>query len=849
MPTLDDERWNPHRLADWLTVETLLVCYARDLAANAQWDLPRRNFGAWAVWERPPEHDDALRELWQRSIHPRWLRLALHAAGVDIMCPIARSSTAGRPLLSPPVIARSHDTGQVRVLGLGEIAELVMAQYRAEAPLTSRTAEQVMSRLYQSRDILASILAHRRERPPWAGRSWPSFLEAEQAVFAGHPFHPLAKSRWGFTAQEVQRYSPEFAGEFRLHFFLAHPSIVLEDHASGPLELDTLAEELGAHHATPAHVRALLDRHRDWRLLPVHPWEAALLLHDDRVQAAMAAELLVALGPAGAPFAATSSVRTVYRRDLPFMLKLSLHVGITNCERINYLHELRKGCAVARLLATDWGRDFARDVPGLRILPDTGFVTMVWNGEIVDGFSTAVRDNPFRDDSARVAVAAALCEPSTVGHSLLLEIMTMAAAELRLTRANAALVWFDRYLDLLLGSLATAYDRHGMALEVHLQNVLVELDDTSLPVRLYYRDNQGFFFHDAHAPTLLHHVPELADITPCVLPERMLRDPIAYYLFVNNILGFVHAFSNQRLAHEDDLLKVVARRLRAAAAQDSSNFLGQFIDARGWPVKANLRMILEGQDELRRPVETPATYIEVDNPILPLAYVCRDVVAPDTRDVVYTRFCDDYQAAMQLRPLSLDSDLALIHDWVNQPYAREFWCMDGPIRDLEAYYVEMLSSPYAHAFIAHLGAEPAFLLETYWTPRDVVSRHYEVRPDDYGLHLIMAPLRVRRPRFSTRAFQIAAEFLFRHRQVGRLLVEPDRHNLKAARVMQRVGFELDRMVELPDKEASLMLCTRERFLLHCPDSRPYIAPFDALGHVPPAGRHTQTALSMQADER
>jgi siderophore synthetase component/RimJ/RimL family protein N-acetyltransferase len=849
MPTLDQERWNPQRLADWLTVETLLVCYARDLAANAQWDLPRRNFGAWATWDRPPEHDEELNRLWQRSGHTRWLRLALHAAGVDVMCPIAQPSSTGRPLLAPPVIARSHDSGEIRELDLDELAELVMAQYRAEAPLDPATVEQVTSRLHQSRTVLASILAHRRERPPWAGRRWPTFLEAEQAVFVGHPFHPLAKSRRGFTPREVQRYSPELGGEFQLHFFLAHPSIVREDHAGGPLGFDVLAEELRAGRATPAHARALLERHGDWRLLPVHPWEAAHLLHDDRVQAAMAAELLVSLGPAGAPFAATSSVRTVYRRDLPFMLKLSLHVGITNCERINYPHELRKGCAVARLLATEWGRDFGQDVSGLHILPDRSYVMVVWDGVTIDGFSTAVRDNPFQGDDARVAVAAALCEPPTVGRSLLHEIVTTVAAELRVTRAGAASLWLDRYLGLLLGSLATAYDRYGLALEVHLQNVLVELDDAGLPVRLYYRDNQGFFFHDAHAPRLLHQVPELASITPCVLPEPMLRDPIAYYLLVNNILGFVHALSNQRLGREDELLRVVARRLRVAAAQDSTGFLGQFIDARGWPVKANLRMILEGQDELRRPVETPATYIEVDNPILPLTHLCRDVVAPATRDVVYTRFCDEWQAAMQLRPLALESDLPLIHDWVNQPYAREFWCMDGPIRDLEAYYVEMLSSSHAHAFIAHLGAEPAFLLETYWVPRDPVSRHYAVQPDDYGMHLIMAPLRVRRPGFSARAFQIAAELMFRHRQVGRLLVEPDRRNHKAIRVMRRIGFELDRVVDLPDKRADLMLCTRERFLRHCPDSRPHVEPLDVATHVAPMRRPAGTELSPYADER
>nr|MDT0666501.1 IucA/IucC family protein [Micromonospora sp. DSM 115978] len=50
------------------------------------------------------------------------------------------------------------------------------------------------------------------------------FLAAEQSLVFGHPFHPASKARTEASDAELADYSPELGGQFRLHWFAAHPS-------------------------------------------------------------------------------------------------------------------------------------------------------------------------------------------------------------------------------------------------------------------------------------------------------------------------------------------------------------------------------------------------------------------------------------------------------------------------------------------------------------------------------------------------------------------------------------------------------------------------------------------------
>ena len=801
---LDDV--DPLVVAERIATETLLNCYARELATGA-------------LWDRPPAHDPALRACWDAAGRSHWWRLPLDATGLDLFAPLAHVSATGRHRLAGPVRVRRRAGVELVEVGLLGLFDLLIAEYRGRARLSDDTAARLRARLAESCANLADILDHHRGWVP----ATDHFLPAEQGLWVGHPYHPLAKSRWGWSLDEVRRYSPEYGGEFALCFFLADPAVVIADHAGGGSgdPHAVLRHELLADPDLAPAARAALAAHPDWRLLPVHPWEDAHLRGDPAVQAALARGVLIALGAGGRPFTATSSVRTVYRADLPFQLKLSLHVAITNNQRVNQLHELKKGVAVARLLDSPLGRRLLGELPALQVLRDPGYVAVAIDGQVIDGFSTTIRDNPFHGDE-RVAVIGALCEPAQYGPAPLRRLIAEAADAGGTTLAVAALAWFERYLGLLLPITVTAHDRYGLALEVHLQNLGVALGPDAMPRGLFFRDNQGFFVRHGRAAALLDHSPGLADAGTCVLPERLVHDPIRYYLLVNNVLGVIQALGADGLADEDALVQVLDRRLRAVAATDDSGLVRDVVDARAWPAKGNLRMVLEDQDELLRPVEDPAPYVDVDNPILPVRHLARPVVAPIGHDVVHRRVFPEYGVPLALRPLDLDRDLAVLHDWYNQPYARAFWQQHGPLRELEAWYVELLASPYQHAFLGSFGDTPCFVVETYWAPRDVVGRHYPVQPGDHGFHALVAPPRTRLPRFTRRCFQVATELLLLHPEVDRVIAEPDHRNADAIRIFAATGFADHGEVELPDKRARLLSCTRTSLLDACPDARPFV---------------------------
>ncbi|APR84275.1 Siderophore synthetase large component, acetyltransferase [Minicystis rosea] len=782
-------------------------------------------------------HDPELAALHEARGRRQWVRIPVDAAGLDIHCPVSHVSATGRHHLEPPAYARRKGEARLEQLGLFDFVR-ILTEIRPTRPGPGGVG--LVERLHDAVDNLTTILTARSgERALGLG----SFIEAEQALLLGHPTHPLAKSRYGFVGDDLRRYSPELEGWFKLHYFLAHRTVAVEESAVSPKPSAVLRAALLDHPETPDPVRQLLLAHPDWVVLPAHPWEGDRLLRQAEIQAAIERGLLLSLGPLGDEYTATASVRTVYRPDAPFMLKLSLHVAVTNCERINYLHEMEKGVDVAKLLATAWGRAVERDFPALRILSDPGYLALAWEGDTVAGLRTVVRQNPFPGDE-KVFIAASLCEAPVARRSSLEALVRSVSLAKGISLEQAALLWFERYVDVLLGSVIGVYCRHGLALEAHQQNIMVGVDEIGLPDRVYYRDNQGFYFRAGRAEEIRRHVPDFRNGDRCIVAEPDLFGPFAYYLFVNNVYAFVDALVSARLAREVELSRVVKAKLTALLAEDDTGFVRHVLDAPFWPVKSNLQMPLEGIDEATRPNESFAIFVPCCNPLWMVDAYCKELTLPE-RGILYRRFMPRYDAHFEIRSFDLEEDLETVHAWVNQDYAKSFWQMDGPMQTLEEWYVELMANPYLHGFMGLVDGEPAFVFETYWAPRDVVGRTYEGLPGDYGFHLIVAPPTIKRPNFTFHVFQVVLEFMFRHPLVGRVVGEASAAHDKLNRLLWAVGYRKEKLIQLPDKIANLTFCTREDFLVKCPDSEPFLRGDEARTNpdraAPRAGSDTRIA--------
>ncbi|MFF3215040.1 IucA/IucC family protein [Streptomyces sp. NPDC002886] len=459
----------------------------------------------------------------------------------------------------------------------------------------------------------AEFITDRRQRPaapvPVAG---DRFLTAEQSLLLGHPLHPTPKSREGLSEAEVRRYSPELHGSFPLHWVAIAPAALATDSAwterGRPVSAARLLGRLAPGLPVPDGATPL----------PLHPWQARDLLQRPAAAALRDAGLLHDLGPYGAPWYPTSSIRTVHQPGAPAMLKLSLGLRITNSRRENLRKELHRGIEVHRLLRTGLAERWQAAHPGFDIVRDPAWVAAdAPDGTPVPGLDVLLRHNPFRPGDDALCIAA-LTAPRpwpgrTTMSSRLAETVSRLATTTGRTTSAVAAEWFLRYLEHVVLPVLAFDALAGIALEAHQQNTLVLLDPAGWPVGGRYRDNQGYYFRSSRRAELERRLPGIGATSDTFVSDAVTDERFAYYLGINNVLGLIGAFGSQRLADERILLAAFRRFLNKA--RGLGPLPERLLDSPTLRCKANLLTRLGGLDELVGPVDTQSVYVTIANPL------------------------------------------------------------------------------------------------------------------------------------------------------------------------------------------------------------------------------------------
>jgi siderophore synthetase component len=468
----------------------------------------------------------------------------------------------------------------VRLLSIGADADEI-------EDLAARTAESVRN--------VSLFVGDHGERGP--GR----FLQAEQALVFGHLNHPAPKSRDGLSGAELAEYSPELGGRFAVHWFEADAELVSSDQVAGAPSLQGLdALQLMAALAgiTPSAGKVLI---------PAHPWQATSVLGRPQLAALVAEGRVKPLGPLGAQWYPTSSLRTVYHPDLPVMLKLSLGLRITNSRRESTPTELRRGLEINRLLDAAYNAGTATAHPRFSIVRDPAWVALDEGGPTLTGLDVAVREVPTAVDD--YACLAGLVAPRP---GQLSRLGSLAADD--------PAAWVASYIDEVLVPMLHLYAETGIGLEAHQQNTLVRLDDAGKVAGGAYRDNQGYYLASSYLRGLLS-VTGLSDSTLAVVDDTIVDDRLTYYLLHNQALAVVGCLAVDGLADEDSLLAVVRDRLTEAlpelkaAGPDGDRLAQRWLSAERLPCKANMMTRLRGIDEVVAPLDAQSVYLEIPNPL------------------------------------------------------------------------------------------------------------------------------------------------------------------------------------------------------------------------------------------
>ncbi|WP_329433800.1 iron transporter [Streptomyces sp. NBC_01280] len=488
-------------------------------------------------------------------------------------------------------------------------------------PTPSGDGADLVGRVADSIRRTADFIAHRRRNPR---DTTDLFLGAEQSLLLGHPLHPTPKSREGLSEAESRLYSPELQGSFPVHWMAVNRSVLAMDsawtHRGRPLPADQLALQLAGTELP------LPDGHT---ALPLHPWQARELKHRPQTAALLDVGLLRDLGPHGASWYPTSSVRTLYRPDASAMLKLSLGLRITNSRRENLRKELHRGVEVHRLLRTGLSEQWQAAHPGFDIVRDPAWLAVNGpDGEPVAGLDVMIRNNPFApgDDAACIAGLVSP-RPPAVPHgqpdrqlmrSRLAETITRLAGRTGRPRGAVAAEWFLRYLEHVVRPVLWLDSTAGVALEAHQQNTLLLLDPEGWPVGGRYRDNQGYYFRESRRAELDGRLPGIGSHSDTFVSDDVTDERFAYYLGINNVFGLIGAFGSQQLADEGLLLAAFRGFLSDVASGPDklrTPLPGYLLDSPALRCKANLLTRLHGLDELVGPVDTQSVYVTIANPL------------------------------------------------------------------------------------------------------------------------------------------------------------------------------------------------------------------------------------------
>jgi siderophore synthetase component len=585
----------PPRREEWAGMagrraqEVLLSCYCREIAS--------------------PEGAVRLRSRSVLSYGPRGdaggclLEVDLRHTRARVVVAVEAPSATGNYVYCSPVWYQHAGRGW-EVADWRSLSRLLLREL--EERFGTEPQHELAGQVADSVAVMTAILARRAGGRDVAG----PYVESEQGLVFGHSFHPAPKSRLGFSAEDVRRFSPEARTRYPLHFFAVRPESVVQASILERSATDVIREDLGA---------AAEAVGEDFLPIPVHPWQAGNLLSHPLVKRALQEDRLRYLGPLGPEFFPTSSLRTMYAPELPFFYKCSLHVRITNCLRKNAVYELEGSLFATRALRV-LEKELATHFPWLRMLEEPAFATVGLDGEgeearrdLEERFAVILRESLPRtvDDETRVArVAAALFGTDVFTRRRLMAVVAESAPGVDFERAVER--WFHGYAERLLPPVLYAFFHHGLVHESHLQNTLL-VTERGTPEGLLLRDLEG-----------LKVVPERFKALPLETMTSQARRAIsygdeqgwkriAYCLFVNNLSETVAALAggSERLERRlwDRVRDVLTGYERRFGTEDSARRIGPLLAGAPFPGKANLTV------RFLKKADREAGYVLVPNPL------------------------------------------------------------------------------------------------------------------------------------------------------------------------------------------------------------------------------------------
>ena len=301
-----------------------------------------------------------------------------------------------------------------------------------------------------------------------------NYLNSENYLFLGHPFHPYPKCKMGMNDEDILKYSPEFSPMVHLVWIEVNKELISDKE---------VVEKL----------RPLMDfdlkDHNNKIYLPMHPWQ----LENIKASKDFDESSILSQKRGENAFHVQSSMRTLYHEESPFILKFSMDITLTNSVRHLQLEESIRGSQIESVLRKEAIADQYKNFDVL--YEPFGFGLKSHSGKVLRNTTVQIRENFNKDiDLENTFLLAGLCEVNPFSNkSKLDEVVENLAQENKCEVKIARRMWFNSFLNNIVDPFLKLACNDGVLLGAHMQNIIIEQED-NLAKKVIFRDCQGTGF-------------------------------------------------------------------------------------------------------------------------------------------------------------------------------------------------------------------------------------------------------------------------------------------------------------------------------------------------------------------
>ncbi|CAH8182163.1 hypothetical protein VAE130_270002 [Vibrio aestuarianus] len=304
---------------------------------------------------------------------------------------------------------------------------------------------------------------------------------------------------------------------------------------------------------------------------------------------------------------------------MPYMLKFSLSVKLTNSIRNLSLKEVVRGTRLNQLFHdTDLSGTQGKG-RGFQVMQEPAFVGLIdQKGDVIDESLVVFRDNPlqFQIDQEAV-VLATLTQPNPWSSASLsaARIHSIANENNSLVK-DVALDWFSAYCRHVVVPLFALQANFGVVFLAHQQNIVLQMDN-GFPVGMYYRDCQGTGYTDLAFERFSQQLSESKNDVENYWNQEKVRRYFAYYLVINSTFNVISSIASHCDISEQGLLRVLRQHLevlRSSEIRDSA-CLDYVLDSDTLCCKGNFYCYLQNFNENSIP-DPAVIYFDLPNPLI-----------------------------------------------------------------------------------------------------------------------------------------------------------------------------------------------------------------------------------------